>query len=193
MSSTIFLAGVAQQPHRCQSASVTRIVGIQLDNAAGGRAVASPVSAIRLDRGDSLAIGYIQRDRLCERLEPNVDSALRRVAELAETNKIFLDHCAALGLGDDVTAVIRFPRSARDASGERGHDVGFDRGGDGGFLAHDSGPFLGYTQDITRDAGGCKRIIRSCFVPTHSIGGADPAGHGIGKDFACTAERNRVS
>lgn len=123
------------------SHTLPRVVRIKLDIAASRRAVTRPVCAIRLDRRHCLAIGHVERDRRGERFKLDMDSALSRVARFAEADKIFLDHCAALRLRNDMPAMIRFPRPARDAARERGHDVGADRGGDAGLGGHDSGSF----------------------------------------------------
>ncbi len=122
--------------------TLPRVIRIKLDIATGCRAIARPVSPIRLDRRQRLAVGRSQRNRLSERFELDMDSALSRVARFAEAHEIFLDHCPAFAFRHDMAAVIRLARPAGDAAREGGQDVGFDRGGDTGFFGHVGHPLL---------------------------------------------------
>ncbi len=117
------------------------VIRIQLDIAAGCRAIARPVSPIRLDRRQRLSVVCRQSDRLSERFELDMDSALSRVARFAEAHEIFLDHCPAFAFRHDMAAMIRLARPAGDAACKGGHDVGADGGGYAGLGGHDSGSF----------------------------------------------------
>jgi hypothetical protein len=99
-----------------------------------GLDIARPVCATRPDQRGRFGVGSI-------RGEHNRRGPLHPIARAAQADKVFFDHSAALGLGNDMPALIRVPRAARGAAIERGEHVGFDGGGDTGF-GHGGHPLL---------------------------------------------------
>lgn len=100
----------------------------------GGLAILCPVSAAAFDFGAAFGISGIAA-------KGDVGLALHAVAATAQADKVFLNHCAAVGFRHKVAALVGIPGAASGAAGERGGDVALDGGGDGGFLGHGVGSF----------------------------------------------------
>lgn len=99
------------------------------DASRGGFAIARPICAARFDDGAAFgAIGIGTESDSCD--------TLQAIAATAKANKIFDNHCAAIGFRDQVAALVSVPCAARGAAIKAGEHCVADQGGDAGFLGH---------------------------------------------------------
>lgn len=132
--------GVAATPH---PANLNRLVRLcYLDSAE----ILCPVSATAANQSRRFGVRS-------KGAEDNRAIRLHAIARPAQPNEVVNNHLTASRLCDNMATLVSVPRSASGAASEPRHDSGLDRGGDSGFFRHDSGPFLGYTQDIPGIAG----------------------------------------